>query len=243
MLWYEQSFGVDYLTVYNHRNGEQAAREVAQMLKWLRLPQQAKVLDLCCGMGRHSLNLAALGFDVTGLDLSEALLKEARASDTFSQVHWIHGDMRCIPSTSLTFDAVVNLFTSFGYFEQDEENRKVLLEMDRVLKPRTKWIIDYLNPDVVVSGLVPLSERKSNGLMIHETRLVEGGMVKKKIAVYEEESAPRHYIEKVKLYTLADFQRMLRGTSLVIDQVFGDYTGSTYVTSVSPRMILVGNKL
>ncbi|WP_029192613.1 class I SAM-dependent methyltransferase [Paenibacillus harenae] len=242
MSWYEQSFGVDYLTVYTHRNAEQAEGEVAQMMQWLRLPNQAKVLDLCCGMGRHSLRLADLGFDVTGFDLSEVLLAEAGAKDTASNVRWVQGDMRSLPFPRHAYDAVVNLFTSFGYFDQDEENRKVLSEIDKVLKPRGKWIIDYLNPDVVVSRLIHESERKENSVTIREVRRVEDGMVKKQIAVCEEEGSPRHYIEQVKLYTFTDFERMLQGTSLVLDQAYGDYSGSEYVAAVSPRMILVGHK-
>jgi ubiquinone/menaquinone biosynthesis C-methylase UbiE len=242
MSWYEQSFGVDYLTIYNHRNVEQAGREVAQMMQWLRLPNQAKVLDLCCGMGRHSISLASLGFDVTGFDLSKVLLAEAGAKDTASTVHWIQGDMRSLPFPKHAYDAVVNLFTSFGYFDQDEENRKVLLEMDKVLKPRGKWIIDYLNPNVVVSRLIHESERKENSLTIREVRTLENGMVKKQIAVCEEEGSSRHYVEQVKLYTFSDFKRMLQDTSLVVDQAYGDYLGSGYVATSSPRMILVGHK-
>ncbi|MCQ6559919.1 class I SAM-dependent methyltransferase [Paenibacillus mendelii] len=242
MSWYEQSFGVDYLTVYNHRNAEQAEREVAQMMQWLRMPNQAKVLDLCCGMGRHSLCLAELGFDVTGYDLSEVLLAEARAKDTTSNVRWVQGDMRNLPFPNHAYDAVVNLFTSFGYFDEDEENCRVLSEMDKVLKPHGKWIIDYLNPDVVVSRLVHESERKENTFTIREVRTVKDGMVKKQIAICEDIGSPRYYMEQVKLYSFSDFMRMLQGTSLVVDQAFGDYSGSTFVPAASPRMILVGHK-
>lgn len=242
MSWYEQSFGIDYITVYHHRNEEQAAREVGQMIRLLQLPEQAKVLDLCCGMGRHSLCLAGLGFDVTGFDLSQVLLAEARARDSASQVRWVHGDMRHIALPKAGYDAVVNLFTSFGYFDCDEENRKVLSEMDNVLKPNGKWIIDYLNPDVVVSRLVPESERKKNGVTIREVRSVEDGIVKKQITISEGNESPRNYMEQVKLYRLSDFERMLQGTSLVVDQIYGDYAGSEYVADASPRMILVGHK-
>ncbi|CAM4264970.1 hypothetical protein PAAL109150_17865 [Paenibacillus alkaliterrae] len=93
MTWYEQSFGVDYLTVYKHRDAEQAKREVGHMIEWLQLPSQAKILDLCCGMGRHSISLADFGFDVTGVDLSEILLTKARESDAQSRINWLQGDM------------------------------------------------------------------------------------------------------------------------------------------------------
>lgn len=242
MTWYKQSFGVDYLTVYSHRNSEQAKREVGHMIDWLRLPTQAKVLDLCCGMGRHSMSLAEFGFDVTGVDLSEILLARAREIDTTSQVRWLQGDMRNIPLPDECCDAIVNLFTSFGYFEQEQDNKQVLLEIERLLKPNGRWIIDYLNPEVVISNLVPKSERTEKGVTIVENRFVEEAMVKKKIEILEENQTPRIYLEQVQLFNLSDFERMLHSTSIVVDKVVGDYTGAQYDAFSSPRMILIGHK-
>jgi ubiquinone/menaquinone biosynthesis C-methylase UbiE len=242
MAWYEQSFGADYLTVYKHRDCTHAKREVRQMIDWLGLPPGAKVLDLCCGMGRHSFTLSEYGYDVTGVDLSEALLAEARKRDDFFKVKWLRGDMRHVPLPCVRFDAVVNLFTSFGYFEDDRENRKVLLEIERLLLPGGKWILDFLNPDAVVGSLVPQSVRREGSVTIREARYVEDGMVRKQIAVLEPDRKPRTYIEQVKLYRLPDFERMLRGTSLVVNQLFGDYSGAPYNAATSPRLILVGKR-
>lgn len=242
MAWYEHSFGNDYLTVYKHRDCHHAGREVLQMIEWLRLPQGAKVLDLCCGMGRHSFAMADFGYEVTGLDLSEILLAEAKNRDRSNRVRWLQGDMRRIPLPCVRFDAVVNLFTSFGYFDEDKENRKVLLEIERLLLPGGKWIVDFLNPDAVVSNLVPYSERRDGSVTIKEARAVENGIVKKQIAVLEPDNEPRSYTEQVKLYKLPDFERMLSGTSLVVSQIYGDYSGSPYQAATSPRLILVGKK-
>lgn len=242
MIWYEQSFGRDYLMVYKHRSVENAEREVRQMVDWLRLPRGAKVLDLCCGMGRHSLTLAEYGCDVTGIDLSGLLLDEARNRDTASRISWLQGDMRRVPLPGARFDAVFNLFTSFGYFDEDTENRQVLLEIERLLRPGGKWIVDFLNTDVVVSRLIPLSERREGRITIRESRSIEEGVVRKQIAVLEPDCQPRRYIEKVRLYTLSDFMRMLIGTSLSIDEVYGDYSGEPYSAATSPRLIMVGGK-
>src|SRR5690606_21057041 len=116
--------------------------EVKRMIDWLGLPQGSTVLDLCCGMGRHSLALHEFGYRVTGIDLSEVLLEEAKKLDQTGKVTWIHGDMRYVPLEA-QFDAEVNLFTSFGYFDQDDENGKVVREMDRLLAPAGKFIIDF----------------------------------------------------------------------------------------------------
>jgi ubiquinone/menaquinone biosynthesis C-methylase UbiE len=242
VAWYEQSFGADYLTVYKHRDCTHAEQEVQQMIDWLRLPRGAKVLDLCCGMGRHSFTLAEFGFDVTGLDLSEALLAEAKKQDRSSRVKWLQSDMRHVPQPSAHFDAVVNLFTSFGYFDEDKENRKVLLEIERLLLPGGKWIVDFLNPDAVVSRLVPHSERHEGNLTIREARTVENGMVRKQIALMEDDREPRYYTEQVKLYKLPDFERMLHDTSLKVNKLYGDYLGSPYHATTSPRLIMVGEK-
>ncbi|KIL40620.1 SAM-dependent methyltransferase [Gordoniibacillus kamchatkensis] len=240
--WYKQSFGADYLTIYKHRDCNHAKQEVRQMIDWLRLPPGARVLDLCCGMGRHSFTLAEFGYDVTGLDLSEVLLSEAKEQDSSSSVRWLQGDMRHVPLPCVRFDAVVNLFTSFGYFDDDKENRKVLLEIERLLQPGGKWIVDFLNPYAVVSGLVPHSERREGNMIIREARYVKNGMVYKQITVLEDGRDTRTYTEQVKLYKLPDFEQMLKGSSLVVKQLYGDYQGSSYNAATSPRMIMVGEK-
>lgn len=239
--WYEKSFGEDYLLVYKHRDLQGAYEEVKRMMEWLQLQQGAEILDFCCGMGRHSMALNDFGFRVTGMDLSTVLLNEAKKTDEHNKVQWIEGDMRQIP-LERTFDAVVNLFTSFGYFESDEENEKVLHEMDRVLKPNGKFIIDFLNADYVISNLVPSSERFTDGVKIEENRTIEGPYVRKRIVIKEESKPERKYLEQVKLYRLTEFERMLEQTSLRVDDVYGDYNKTPYAESTSPRLILVGHK-
>jgi SAM-dependent methyltransferase len=239
--WYEQSFGRDYLTVYKHRDLQGAAREVRRMMQWLDLPVGAEVLDLCCGMGRHSLALTELGLSVTGVDLSEVLLAEARKLDSQAKVTWIRGDMRNVP-LALTFDAVVNLFTSFGYFEDDEENAQVLREIDRLLAPGGRFIIDYMNPSYVIRNLVPASERMEGSERIEERRSIEQGFVRKRIEIVGADTPQRSYLEQVKLYSLEQMKRLMAATSLRVDQVYGGYDSSVYDEQTSERMILVGGK-
>lgn len=239
--WYKQSFGSDYLIVYKHRDLQGAYEEVKQMINWLDLPQQAAVLDLCCGMGRHAVALTEFGYDVTGVDLSDVLLDEARKLADAAKVRWMQGDMRDVPLEE-TFDAVVNLFSSFGYFETDEENGKVMSEIDRLLKSGGQFIIDFMNAEYVRTHLVPYSERVTDGVRIEERRSIENGSVIKHIVLKEEELADRHYVERVRLYGLSDFEAMLKQTNLHIDQVYGDYSQATYDERQSPRLIIVGHK-
>jgi ubiquinone/menaquinone biosynthesis C-methylase UbiE len=178
---------------------------------------------------------------VTGMDLSRVLLDEAKKLDEHHKVQWIRGDMRDIP-LERTFNAVVNLFTSFGYFESDEENKQVLHEMDRVLAPGGKFIIDFLNPDYVTAHLVPSSERTTENVRIQETRSIEDGFVRKRIVILEEGKPKRHYLEQVKLYRLPQFKEMLQDTKLRIDHLYGNYDKTSYDESTSPRLIIVGHK-
>lgn len=239
--WYEASFGKDYLIVYKHRDLQGASAEVRRMAEWLQLPSGSRVFDLCCGMGRHSLALADAGYEVTGMDLSRVLLEEARRHDRESRVTWLEGDMRSIPAEG-PFDAVVNLFTSFGYFEDDRENAGVLKEIARILKPGGKYIVDYLNSEYVQRQLVPHSERQEGSLHIDERRSVEDGFVRKRIVITEPGNPERTYLEQVKLYGLEDFRWMLEEAGLAVDHVYGYSDGSPYSESDSQRLILVGHK-
>ena len=239
--WYERSFGKDYLLVYKHRDFQKAHAEVHEMIRWLALHPGAEVLDLCCGMGRHSLALADAGFHVTGVDLSDVLLDEARRLDSSRRVVWMKGDMRAVPLDK-PFDAVVNLFTSFGYFSEDGENLKVLKEMHRLLKPGGQFLIDFLNPAVVRRRLVPYSERMDGEAVIKESRRIADGCVRKTIVIESPGQPERIYEEQVKLYELPDFERLLHAADLKLVQVYGDYSGREYTASESPRIIMTGIK-
>ncbi|WP_169087050.1 class I SAM-dependent methyltransferase [Paenibacillus sp. PL91] len=242
--WYEQSFGSDYMLVYKHRNYENANQEVRKMIAWLKLPAGAHVLDIGCGMGRHALALADFGYTVTGMDLSPTLLEEAGRHDENGMVKWVQGDMRKLPFKESCFDATVNLFTSFGYFSAEEDNINVLRHIRRVLRQDGSFLIDFLNPTYVEQTLVPRSERidEECGLLIEELRSIRDGWVQKEISVSKPQSKeePRQYLERVRLYDLSWFDQHLAASGLALEQLYGNYNGSTYDQATSPRMIMAG---
>jgi SAM-dependent methyltransferase len=246
--WFTESFGEDYKIVYRHRNRASAEREIGSMMEWMELPSNAAVLDIGCGMGRHAHALRELGYEVTGLDLSEVLLSEARRSDHEGHMAWVRGDMRQLPFADNRFDATVNLFTSFGYFEAFDDNRKVLQEIKRVLKPDGRYLIDFLNPTYVIKHLVPQSIRidKHTGLQITEKRTIENDFVVKKIKITPPVDSSgviaqdRHYEERVRLISVGQFEEILNDTGLQLDAIYGGYDGSPYLSESSKRLILLG---
>lgn len=242
--WYEQSFGKDYMLVYKHRDWHNAAREAEQMAAWLQIPAGASILDIGCGMGRHSKALAGAGYQVTGVDLSNTLLDVAREQDSEGIVEWRHGDMRSLPFADGAFDATVNLFTSFGYFSLEEDNVNVLRHIRRVLRPKGSFLIDFLNPRFVETNLVRRSERKDEetGIQIIEERSVRDGWVQKEITINDPlaPGLPRQYLERVRLYPLSWFQKRLEETGLRLEAVRGGYDGAEYHPERSQRMIMSG---
>jgi ubiquinone/menaquinone biosynthesis C-methylase UbiE len=237
-FWYEESFGEDYLIVYKHRDQYDASREVERIVQWLRLTEKDLILDLCCGTGRHTINFARRGLNVVGLDLSKTLLAHAVKNSEGLGIPYVQGDMRTLPFVDDTFDAVLNLFTSFGYFSEDEDNFLVLKEIARVLKPNGRFLIDFLNREKVERSLVPVSERVVEGVRIREERWTEGDFVMKKITLTEGENT-RQYLEQVKMYGREHLESMMEQAGLLVEKVYGNLQGEKY-HPLSDRMILMG---
>jgi SAM-dependent methyltransferase len=240
--WFERSFREDYVLVYRHRDDSAANEEIANLLERLPIRQQGKVLDLCCGSGRHSRALARRGYEVVGIDLSPVLLQLAEEKNQYPQLRFARYDMRDIPFQN-EFDIVVNLFTSFGYFSTDAENAKVVRNMARALKPGGEVIIDYLNPAYVKDHLVPHSVKEVAGMMIEEERWIQDGFVKKRILIRDESTEePREYLEQVRLFSVDQMVTMLEDAGFGQIQVFGNYEFHSYVSADSPRMIFYAIK-
>ncbi|PCN43903.1 SAM-dependent methyltransferase [Brevibacillus laterosporus] len=235
--WFEKSFREDYLLVYQHRDEASADQEIHNLLERLPIKSKGRVLDLCCGSGRHSRAIAKRGYEVVGVDLSSVLLEQAELLNDQKQVTYYQYDMRDIPFES-EFDIVVNLFTSFGYFSDDQESAKVIKNMAKALRSGGEVVIDYLNPSYVKAHLVPESEREANGLLITERRRIEDGFVKKEITIHDVEARePRIYQEQVRLFELEQMMGMLEDAGFIQIQVFGDYAFKPYDKGSSPRMI------
>ncbi|HEY1951834.1 MAG TPA: class I SAM-dependent methyltransferase [Gemmatimonadaceae bacterium] len=235
--WFEEWFGEDYLRIYQHRD-EQEAEHVIELIA-ANLPGHAvnRVLDLGCGAGRHTKVLVERWWTV-GLDLSLALLRQARRESP--EAPYVRADMRELPFADGSFDLVVNLFTSFGYFDDDREHTRLLSCVRTAMRAGGTLVIDFLNASQVRRDLVPYDERVENGITIEQWRTItpDDRYVEKIIRLREKE---REYIERVRLLSPADLEKMLTTAGFEVVRLFGDYSGDGW-SETSPRTILFASR-
>ncbi len=226
--WYEDAFRDDYRRVYPHRDLEAARPEA----RWLVEHGVAgRTLDLCCGFGRHTLLLRELGVDALGVDLSSELLASARELAGFEQHlrgRLLRGDAREVPFRDASFDCVVNLFSSFGYFGELDDAR-VLREISRVLRAGGLAVLDLMNPAFVRAGLRDESVREGDDYLLRERRaLVDGGKRVVKDVELRSHGEVRRWREDVRLYEPAEVHALLRDVGLTIESRHGAFDSGAF---------------
>jgi SAM-dependent methyltransferase len=246
VTWYEDWFDSEaYELVYDQRDLSEARRLADLIERTFHPAPGATILDVGCGRGRHARILAAKGYDVTGVDLSENALRTARrrAEREGVEVTFRQEDMRDLPFEA-AFDGVVNLFTTFGYFEDDADHQRAVDAMARALRPGGWLVQDFLNAPYAVAHLVPEDERALDGYHITQRRWTEhdtnGDRINKQIMLsWQDESLT--YTESVRLLTAEDFRRMYFAAGLEVAHTFGDYDGGPH-TAGAPRLILMARR-
>ncbi|MCS6930440.1 MAG: class I SAM-dependent methyltransferase [Saprospiraceae bacterium] len=236
VAWFDSPY---YHTLYQCRDEREARFFIDQLLKILALPEGARVLDLACGRGRHARYLAEKGFDVTGLDISENSIAYARQFEHDRLTFYQH-DMRQ-PFRVNYFDAVLNLFTSFGYFDTDLEHERVLRNVYGSLKPGGLFLLDFFNAQWVRQHLVRQEEKKINGLVFRIHRSIRAGRVYKRVEFCADGRA-YFFRERVRLFELADFQHMFECVGLRLLHTYGGYDLRPFEADTSERLILVAQK-
>lgn len=239
--WYESAFSSFYLTLYSHRNREDALRAVEFVRGRIDFESVDRALDLCCGAGRHMIELRDQGLPVVGLDLSRDLL-EVAARDLGGETKVVQGSMSRLPFCG-SFDLVLSLFTSFGYFEKDEENAEVFAQVASALRPGGKFIFDFLNAPAVRSSLVPSSsERIGNSIRVETRRSIEGDppRVVKRLKAFDQ-GRVREIVESVRLFERQELESMLVAAGFDIVGVWGDFDCSAHGDS-SPRCIIISRR-
>lgn len=234
--WFQEWFNEQYLALYRHRDETDAKRQISLLTKTLQLTPAHRILDLGCGEGRHVRLLHQQGLSVSGIDLSETLIRVGR--EKYPELDLRVGDMRNIDGQ---WDTILSLFTSFGYFDEDAKNRAIVASIAGALTPGGTFWLDYLNPKRLLKKLVPRSVKKlADGTKVTLTRRIEGPMVVKDIH-FQSETASHTYQERVYLYGKRELEEMMIDNGIRPQGAFGNYDGEPW-TPDSPRTILYGRR-
>jgi SAM-dependent methyltransferase len=234
--WFASWFDTPYYHIlYKERNYREAQIFMDNLTHYLNLPEKAKVLDLCCGKGRHAIYLNQLGFEVVGADLSENSIAEANKNKNETLHFQVH-DMR--ETFEDKFDAIFNLFTSFGYFENDEDNLTALKAMKESLTEYGFAVIDFMNVNQVVNNLVAEEVKTVENIDFHIKRYVSDGHIYKEID-FEDQGEKFHFTEKVKALTLKDFEELMEEAGIFLLDIFGDYKLKKFHKNDSERLIMI----
>ncbi len=231
--WFDSPF---YPLLYVHRSEQEAEKLIDNLVKILNIPSGAKILDLACGRGRHAVALAKRRFDVTGVDLSEESIRDAKKLEMANLQFHVH-DMRRAVAINY-FDATVNLFTSFGYFTTVQDNIRTLNAMHASLKKNGTLVIDYFNSECV-RKLVAQSnsgEKLVDGIKFTWVKSIENDKVVKRITVIADGKSYL-YTESVQLFSLQQFMALL-DTQFSVTAIYGSYDLEPFDVNNSERMIL-----
>ncbi len=236
--WYASWFNTPYYhQLYKDRGHREAALFMNTLTNYLKLQKNDTILDLACGRGRHSKYLYKQGFDVTGVDLSKESINDAKQYEK-PKLHFEVHDM-CLPYPK-QFDAVFNLFTSFGYFENEIDNLRTIKSIKTELKPTGYGVIDFLNVELAIKKLVPSEEKKVGDIDFHIEKYVEDGYIVKDIR-FNDKGKDYFYTERVKALTLEDFKVYFNEAKVELKNIFGDYQLNDFDRNTSERLILIFN--
>jgi SAM-dependent methyltransferase len=230
--WFDSPY---YHVLYKERNYREAQIFMDNLTHYLNLPEHAKVLDLACGKGRHAIYLNQLGFDVLGVDLSENSIAIANKNAN-ATLHFKVHDMR--QPFEEKYDAIFNLFTSFGYFDCDTDHLKTLIAIKESLSEYGFGVIDFMNVTQVLANLIPAETKTVDGIYFHIKRFHIDGYIYKEID-FEDQGEKYHFTEKVRAFTLQDFQELMTEAGIYLLDIFGDYKLKKFHKTDSERLIMI----
>ncbi|AHJ95622.1 class I SAM-dependent methyltransferase [Hymenobacter swuensis] len=235
--WFDSPY---YHRLYQNRDYAEARDFLSRLLTHLHPKPGATLLDLACGKGRHALYLSEQGYGVTGVDLSAQSIAYARQF-AHAQLHFHVHDMR-EPLPYGPFDFVLNLFTSFGYFEHEAENVVALRNAAATLKPGGKMVIDFLNTEQSIRELVAHETKIVDNTSFHLYRHFHNDFIVKEISFLDEQGLEQRFEERVRALSRERFEEYFRMAGLRLAEVLGDYHLHPFDPATSPRMIFVLKK-
>ncbi|GAA4243107.1 methyltransferase domain-containing protein [Winogradskyella psychrotolerans] len=234
--WYASWFDTPYYHIlYKDRDYAEAQGFMDNLTNYLNIPEHGKILDLACGKGRHSVYLNSLGYKVTGVDLSEQSINYANQFENETLKFNVHDMSKPYPDT---FDAVFNLFTSFGYFEDENCNLETIKSIKAELNAFGFGVIDFMNSNYIIENLVKENVKTVEGIDFLQKRSVKDGYIIKDIS-FNADGEAFQFQERVKAFTLEDFETLFEKAGVHLLDVFGDYKLRKYHSKTSERLIMI----
>lgn len=234
--WFENWFNTKYYhLLYDNRNQEEAEFFMKNLIHFLQLKKGDKILDLPCGKGRHSVFLNSQDLDVVGADLSKNSIQSAKKFENATLKFRVH-DMR--KKITKKYNAIFNLFTSFGYFQDDKTNIEVLKNFKNGIKKDGFVVIDFLNIEKIKHNLIAEDNFEKNGIIFHIKRSIQDGFLIKNIN-FKADEMEHNYTEKVQSLSLENIMSFAEQANLKVKNIFGDYNLSSFDEKKSERLILI----
>ena len=238
--WFENWFDSPYYHIlYQHRNFDEAELFIDNLIQLLHPAAHSQFLDLACGKGRHSIYLNKKGYTVTGIDLSQESINCASRFENKTLEFYVH-DMRK-PFRINYFDSVLNLFTSFGYFENKRDDIATIDAVYKALKPNGIFVLDFLNVHKAVSNLIPEESKIVDGIKFTINKSIEDDFIVKHIH-FSDKGKEYHFQECVKMLTLNDFENYFTAKKFKIVHLKGNYQLDDFDPKTSDRLILIAQK-
>jgi len=249
--WFENWFDSPYYHIlYKHRNHEEAELFIDKLIELLKPEKDARFLDVACGRGRHSIYLNKKGFDVTGIDLSSESIAHASPCEN-EKLHFFVHDMRR-PFRINYFNYVLNLFTSFGYFQNERDDMAMIDAIHKALQPNGIFVLDFLNIQHAIRDLIPEELHIIDGITFNISKKIENNFIVKDIRFsdtrpnvsvrYGREGKDHHFQERVKMITLADLEKYFSAKKLKVVHLLGNYELEKFDAEKSERLIMIVQK-
>ena len=240
MSWFANWFDSPYYhLLYKNRDEKEAQVFIDNLIEKLQLKKGSKLIDIACGKGRHATYFNKKGMNVVGVDLSPNSIASAKQNENNNLQFSVH-DMREVYKEN-HFDIVTNLFTSFGYFENKDDEQKAINAMVENLKSDGVLIIDFMNIKKIIANLISSEKKTIDGITFNIKRSVQNNHIIKDIEIIDDNET-QHFQEKVKAITLADFSAFVSNVGLNIIDIFGNYKLDDFDATISDRLILICKK-
>ena len=239
MSWFTNWFDSKYYHIlYKNRDINEAKFFIENLITKLDLKDK-KILDLACGKGRHARLFNELGFNVVGIDLSLNSINEAKIFEN-KTLKFFQLDMRN-QFANEEFNIVTNLFTSFGYFDDLEDEQKTFNSINKALKKDGLLIIDFLNSQKTITNLVAEECKEIDGVSFKIKRLLKDNYLLKNILISDKDQKYQ-FQEKVHALNLEGFTKLIHNTGMEVVNIFGNYKLEHFEPSKSDRLIIIAKK-